>query len=74
MSKWVNIYLLLLLINLAIIIFFKPLIIIALPLAIVASIVIYMSKVNKTTSLVHIAMFIIAMIILSLSIWSGIYE
>ena len=74
MSKWVNIYLLVLLANIISVIFFSPSVLLSLPLLILASIVVYLSRVNKTTSIVHLTMFAVSVFFVALSFWSVIYE
>lgn len=74
MSKWVNIYLLVLLANIVSVIFFSPSVLLSLPLLILASIVVYLSRVNQTTSIVHLTMFAISIFFVALSFWSVIYE
>lgn len=68
MTKWVNLYLLLLVLNLFKLVFFTVTFLTSIPLLITGFIVIYLSYKNKTTSIVHIIMFLISIGFLVLSL------
>jgi hypothetical protein len=68
MTKWVNLYIFLFLINIITLIFFNLSIIFTSLLVISAGIVIYFSYKNKTTSIVHVVMLLLSILLLVLSI------
>lgn len=73
MSKWVNFYLIALIINIVFTIFFSASIVFSSILFVLGSIVLFLSRENKTTSIVHIIMFLIGAGFLSFSVWRLIY-
>jgi hypothetical protein len=72
MSKWVNLYLFALAINI-IVIFFSTSVILSFLLFALGCIVLFMSRENNTTSIVHIIMFVIGTLFFVGSIWRFIY-
>lgn len=68
MTKWVNLYIVIFIINLLALIFFKPYILISAALVLVGLLVVFLSYKNKTTSVVHISMLLISILFLILSL------
>jgi hypothetical protein len=68
MTKWVNLYLFLLVLNLFKLVFFTVTFFTSIPLLIIGFIIIYLSYKNQTTSIVHITMFLISIVFLVLSL------